>query len=84
MASTKYESVRLECSDNGGYILSFEEISQPTGNSSEMCNRQYSYKKEVFTESEGDKAVARMKEISGKEESESGSAKVEIEVKMPE
>lgn len=74
--STKYENVRLECADNGGFILCYEEVSQPEGEG-HLCNRDYKYKKEVFDSQDKEMAVKRLLEMSGKKET------MKVEIEMP-
>lgn len=80
------EDVRLECTDNGGFIVCYTEKVKPTGSEHcQMANYNYNYKKESFGPEEDTKALDRMKELVGKMKTEqdekSGKVEIEVEVK---
>ncbi len=60
------EDVRLECTDNGGYIVCYTEVTKPptTAGTDRFANSNYDYKKESFGPEESEKAVGRMNELA--------------------
>ncbi len=74
------EDVRMECTDNGGFIVCYTEKVKPTGSNSELASYNYNYKKEAFGENEQSQALARMQELAkGMKDEE--TKKIEIEIK---
>lgn len=61
---SKVEDVRLECADNGGFIVCYTEKVKPSG-SGDLSSYQFNYKKESYGPGEGMKAIARMSELAG-------------------
>lgn len=56
-----YSNIRLKPAERG-VILCYDYCFKPEGKG-EMCSMEYSYKEEVFTDKEIDKAVKRMMEL---------------------
>lgn len=61
---SKVEEIRIECTDNGGFVLCYTEKEKPSG-AGELVSYNYNQKKESFSPEEGAKALARMAELSG-------------------
>lgn len=60
MAETR--NAKLECADNGGYILCYDEVTKGSGTYSSM---DYKQKEEIFSEDQGEEALERLNELSG-------------------
>ena len=59
------EDLRLECTDNGGYIVCYTEVTKPPSNGTDrFVNQNYDYKKESYGSDESVKAISRMHELA--------------------
>lgn len=61
-----YRRVRLECADNGGFILRYEEVTKNSNPGNTYGCMDYKDKDEIFPAEKGPEALARLEELSGK------------------